>query len=166
MKAQELIKTLEPHKGALQIVIDNLFVITISPKNTMRVVNAAIQAFSGEGVDSRGNLYADYEEMLTILDWLGYTREKYGLVRRSGLIHYKLRAEAECDIDSFIEEYPYMIALASRSNDELSLDWEFEFSSKYSLNAIKAAIRGLDDCHVMEQTVQSIGLYTGERVID
>ena len=81
---------------------------------------------------------------------------------------YKCRAEAKADIDAFIKIANTHITqwYCNRwvdDNNNTMPDIEFTFSCDLSIEIMKLILNGLDDCHVMSQTLQVHGLYTGER---
>lgn len=73
---------------------------------------------------------------------------------------YKLRAECLHDVlqtMDFVDRFCI-------TRDNGYPDVEFDFDSKLSLNEIKARLRGIEDGHVMLETVQLFEKYTGERI--
>ena len=48
-------------------------------------------------------------------------------------------------------------------NNNTMPDIEFTFSCDLSIEIMKLILNGLDDCHVMSETLQVYELYTGER---
>ena len=81
---------------------------------------------------------------------------------------YKCRAEAKADIDAFIKiaNTHIMQWYCNRWVDDDNNtypDIEFTFSSDLSIEIMTLILNGLDDCHVMSETLQVYELYTGER---
>ena len=81
---------------------------------------------------------------------------------------YKCRAEAKADIDAFIKiaNTHIMQWYCNRWVDDDNNtypDIEFTFSSDLSIEIMKVILNGLDDCHVMSETLEEYELYTGER---
>ena len=81
---------------------------------------------------------------------------------------YKCRAEAKADIDAFIKVANKHITqwFCNRwvDDDNNSMpDIEFTFSSDLSIEIMNSILNGLDDCHVMSDTLQLHEWYTGER---
>jgi pantothenate kinase len=87
---------------------------------------------------------------------------------RNGKKAYKCRAEAKADIDAFIKiaNTHIMQWYCNRWVDDDNNtypDIEFTFSSDLSIEIMKLILNGLDDCHVMTETLQPYEKYTGER---
>ncbi len=81
---------------------------------------------------------------------------------------YKCRAECYADIDAFIKVANKHITewYCKRwvDDDNISMpDTEFTFSSDLSIEIMNSILNGLNDCHVMYQTLQLHENYTGER---
>jgi pantothenate kinase len=81
---------------------------------------------------------------------------------------YKCRAEAKADIDAFIKVANkhitqwYCHRWVDDDNNSMP-DIEFTFSSDLSIEIMNLILNGLDDCHVMSQTLQLHENYTGIR---
>ena len=81
---------------------------------------------------------------------------------------YKCRAECYADIDAFIKVANkhitqwYCNRWVDDDNNAMP-DIEFTFSSDLSIEIMNSILNGLDDCHVMSQTLQLHENYTGER---
>jgi pantothenate kinase len=81
---------------------------------------------------------------------------------------YKCRAECYADIDAFIKVAnkhikEWYCKRCIHDNKYLMPDTEFTFSSDLSIEIIKSILNGLNDCHVMSETLELYTNYTGER---
>ena len=74
---------------------------------------------------------------------------------------YKFRAECEHDVKRF--EMLIGIATERIAAESCSPDVTATFESTMTLAEIRAALDQIVDGHVMKQTVQPIGEYTGDR---
>lgn len=78
---------------------------------------------------------------------------------------YKMRAECSADVGRFITQVP----VNSLSTNHLSIsglkipDMEVIFSTALSLDEVRLMIQGIEDGHVMLETVALESEYTGER---
>jgi hypothetical protein len=78
---------------------------------------------------------------------------------------YKMRAECNADLGRFLTE----VAVDSFKADRVKIkdlvlpDVIAEFTSTLSLEQIRQAISGIEDGHVMLETVNTAAEYTGER---
>jgi hypothetical protein len=76
---------------------------------------------------------------------------------------YKLRAECSHDVSQFIlNAHSQMTAFKMQKYKELP-DVEFEFETELALDKIITILEGINDSHVMCETVKPLGEYTGER---
>jgi len=81
---------------------------------------------------------------------------------------YKCRAEAKADIDAFIKVANkhitqwYCNRWVDDDNNSMP-DIEFTFSSDLSIEIMQSILNGLNDCHVMSETLELYINYTGER---
>jgi hypothetical protein len=87
---------------------------------------------------------------------------------------YKLRAECKKDIDRFrkaMQNHNKTLTTVSLEHQTLSLgslqmplpDVDFVFTTTLSLGEIKTILKTVTDGHVMEETVNELNSYTGER---
>ncbi len=77
-------------------------------------------------------------------------------------VRCKMRAECAADVARFIRAVNVSFISASRFNDSFP-DMEVEFTSSLCLNQVREALRSIEDGHVMLETVELWGRYTGER---
>lgn len=82
-------------------------------------------------------------------------------------MNYKLRAECSKDVLNFLNKTHNEISSLKMIRDGGGFpDVEFEFETKLSLNKIFSILHGIEDTHVMRQTIKPIEEYTGERNYD
>lgn len=80
------------------------------------------------------------------------------------IYNYKLRAECSEDVFNFINASGGRIMLFKLIKDDSVIpDVKFEFETSMELSEVIKILRGIDDSHVMYQTVQLKENYTGVR---
>lgn len=77
---------------------------------------------------------------------------------------YRFRAECQCDVDSVISRGWFQEVSVEQDPD--FPDVEVRMRSHHDLGKVRELLSSLEDGHVMVQTVNTAGEYTGERDYD
>lgn len=82
---------------------------------------------------------------------------------RMNAVAYKLRSECQNDINKFMMTAGDRIQSIQITRDRRFPDCEMNFRSLLTLRALRELMGGVEDIHVMTESLNLSVLYTGER---